>query len=516
MKTLSRFVTKFTSLIVAVLSCFDRVLFKGHLPITNGPALEGFVDHVLKIRRCDFMAFAEGQSDTVVDHAKRMAEEAGVEYRFLQGSHRKDKLVDEILRQRPDLVEGLIVVFCCMECCPSFRLASGEGRPRLVNARRQQRVLYFYFLDPQLGLIHVRLTTWFPFTIQVYVNGHSWLAQEMLKRRLGFNLQDNAFTALDDPEVAQELADSFAELKWTKILDRLARQVNPLMFERWFRGLCYYWVVDQAEYATDLIFTGREALAGLYPRLLDHAAVNFSATDILSFLGRRFHPRFDGEVLTNCQKGRHPGARIKHRVKNNWLKMYDKFGWVLRIETVINDPREFRVRRLRTRDGRREMVWCPMTKGVVNLYRYREVALASNRRYLDALAVVDDPQPAYRQVEELTEPVVVSGRSHAGFNPASPADVRLFRAVLAGENLLHGFRNANIRAALCGTTEDDGERRRQSHAVGRMLKRLHVRGLIVKVPHSHRWHVSKKGQQVLGAVVQLYHHGIPAAMRTAA
>jgi hypothetical protein len=220
--------------------------------------------------------------------------------------------------------------------------------------------LYFYSLDPRLGLIHIRLTTWFPFTIQVYVNGHSWLAQEMLERRLGFNLQDNAFTALDDPRAAQELADSFADLKWTKILDRLARRVNPLMKERWFRGLCYYWVVDQAEYATDLIFTSREALAGLYPRLLDHAAVNFSAKDILSFLGRRSHPRFDGEVLTDCQKGRQPGARIKHRVKKNWLKMYDKFGWVLRIETVINDPREFRVRRLRTRDGRREMVWCPM------------------------------------------------------------------------------------------------------------------------------------------------------------
>ena len=67
MKTLSRFVTKFTSLIVAVLSCFDRVIFKGYLPITNGPALEGFVDHVLKIRRCDFMAFAEEQSETLVD-----------------------------------------------------------------------------------------------------------------------------------------------------------------------------------------------------------------------------------------------------------------------------------------------------------------------------------------------------------------------------------------------------------------------------------------------------------------
>ena len=308
----------------------------------------------------------------------------------------------------------------------------------------------------------------------------------MLEHKLGFTQQDNAFTALDDPQAAQKLADSFVDQNWRKILNRLVRQVNPLMRQPWFGGLSYYWVVDQAEFSTDLIFTNREALGGLYPRLLDHAVVNFSAKDILTFLGRRFHPRFDGEVLTHCQKGRQPGARIKHRMKNNWLKMYDKFALVLRIETVINKPREFRVRRLRTRAGRREMVWCPMNKGVINLYRYCEVSLAANQRYLEALLVVEDPAPAYRQVEELTEPVVASGRSHAGFNPASGADVKLFSAVLDGNHLVRGFRNADIREALYRSTEDAGERRRRSHAVGRMLKRLHVRGLIVKVPHSRR------------------------------
>ena len=236
MKTLSRFVTKFTQLIVAVLSCFDRVVFKGYLPLTNGPALEGFVDHILKIRRCDFIAFAQNQSETLVDHAKRLAQQAGVEYRFLQGFHRKDKLVDQILRQRP-ILEGLVCVCCCMETCPSFKLIRGKDRPGLIAARRPQRVVYFYFLDPELGLISIRLTTWFPFTVQVYVNGHSWLAQQMLQHRLSFHLQDNAFTALDDPDAAQELADSFVDQNWAKILTRLVRPVNPLMNQRWFRSL---------------------------------------------------------------------------------------------------------------------------------------------------------------------------------------------------------------------------------------------------------------------------------------
>ena len=118
--------------------------------------------------------------------------------------------------------------------------------------------------------------------------------------------------------------------------------------------------------------------------------------------------------------------RIKHRVKNNWLKMYDKFGWVLRIETVINNPREFRVRRLRTRDGRREMIWCPMNKGVVNLYRYREVALTSTG-VPRCVAVVDDPAPAYRQVEDLlTGPMVVSAKPRR-LQPGEPGGVRLFQ-----------------------------------------------------------------------------------------
>jgi len=111
---------------------------------------------------------------------------------------------------------------------------------------------------------------------------------------------------------------------------------------------------------------------------------------------------------------------------------------------------------------------------------------------------------------------VVSGRSYAGFNLACGADAKLFGAVLDGNHLVRGFRNADILEVLYGPTEDAGERRRQSLAVGRMLKRLHVRVLIVKVPHSRRWHVSRKGYQVLGTVVRLYHHGIPAAVDRAA
>jgi hypothetical protein len=270
-------------------------------------------------------------------------------------------------------------------------------------------------------------------------------------------------------------------------------------------------VIEQAEYSTDILFASRQKLATLYDRLLDHAAVNFSARDIRTFLGRRLHGNFQGEVLTDCKRDRWPGARVKHAVKNNWLKMYDKFGLLLRIETVINQPREFRVRRKRTRNGIPQMVWAPMNKGVANFYQYRRVAHAANVRYLDALSVVNDPAPAYHQVECLAQPKRVHDRSYAGFNPARREDVQLLRALLDGNHLLRGFRNADIRISLYGDTKDSAFRNRQRTALGRLFKRLHVRGLLARIPHTRRWRVTQRGQQILGAVVQLYYHGLATA-----
>ena len=230
-----------------------------------------------------------------------------------------------------------------------------------------------------------------------------------------------------------------------------------------------------------MIFTSREALAGLYPRLLDHAAVNFSAKDILTFLGRKLHPRFEGEVLLPARK---IVARSQDQTPHEEQLAEDVRQVRPGLADRDRDQQSQRVSRSAVADraGRDEMAWCPMNKGVCNLYRYREVALAANERYLEALSVIDNPAPAYRQVETLTEPVVKAGRSYAGFNPASSPDVKLFRAVLDGNHLLRGFRNADIREALYGATDDPVERRRQRAAVGRLLKRLHVRRLIKKCP----------------------------------
>jgi len=510
MNRCKRFLEKFASLIVATLSCFDRVLLKGYLPFYDEAHLNAYVDYTLKMRRKDFIPLLERCSQRLVEHAQQLAQRRGRPYEYRQGLFSKEKFIQDLIR-RDGLVQGLVAILCVQETCGSVKLRAGKGRPFLAFQQRQQRVLYFYWLDANFGLMHVRLQTWFPYGIHVCVNGHEWLARQMTKARLGFVQHDNAFTALDDPQRAQQWADRFAQLPWVKQLTRWARSVNPLLKESLLSGMNYYWITQQAEYSTDILFASRAKLSELYPRLLDHAAVNFSARDILSFLGRKLHGNFQGEVLNDLKKGRCPGARVKHRVQENWLKMYDKFGLILRVETVINQPRHFMVRRWRSRHGRKKVIWCPMNKGVTNLPSFQQVAYSANARYLDALSVVNDPAPAYHQVKHLTESKLAAGRRYAGFNPARTADVSLFRAVLSGENLLRGFRNADIRSALWENPPDPVQRRRYAAATSRLLKRLHVRGLLAKIPHTHRWRVTDLGQRLLGAIVQLHYHGLSIA-----
>ena len=112
---------------------------------------------------------------------------------------------------------------------------------------------------------------------------------------------------------------------------------------------------------------------------------------------------------------------------------------------------------------------------------------------------------------DLTESKSHHGRRYAGFNPGRKDDVRLFQAVLSGEHELRGFRNSDIRNQLYTPSRDPVQRRRQANAVSRLLKRLHVRGLIAKIPRTHRWRATDKGRSILGTIIRLHYHGLPLA-----
>jgi hypothetical protein len=504
MKSVCSFLLRFSSLISWVLCCFDRVIFKGHLPISRPREFERFVDYTLRIRRTDFLKILGPEwSERLVDHSKRFAQKSGRPWQYYAGDIDKDAWAKEQLVLSP-VQQGLVGVLCVMEACRTFKLAPGNDRPGFVSRSVPQRVLYYYFIDKDLGLMHVRLQTWAPFTCQVYANGHDYVARQLKKKGIAFEQVDNAFVQLGDPAAAQRSADRFAKLPWPKILERYACQVNPLLHQE-LKSLSHYWVIDQAEYATDVCFASKHALAGLFVRLLEFALLTFTPKKIYCYLGRKWHERFDGELQTRYKSVREPGACIKHYMKRNWLKMYDKLGLLLRVETVINQPEEFKVlRECRHHDGTASLGWYRMRKGVGNMHHYQSQALACNQRYLEALSAVADPTPGYDDLKKLTERQRHKGRSYAGFNPAREDEARLFAAVLAGDHIAQGFRDKDIRAALNDGSGNDHQRQRQSAAIGRILKRLQVRGLVAKVARTRRWRVSAHGRRVLGDTLQVY------------
>jgi len=294
--------------------------------------------------------------------------------------------------------------------------------------------------------------------------------------------------------------------------------VNPLRAAV-LTPMSYSWVTPQAEDATDLVFKSPQHLAEFCPRRLEHSTLCFSARAVLSCLGRKWPGQFEGEVVTDQFdpgfNGRLPGRRVKPRRKRNWIKMYEKVGWILRVETVINDPEEFRVRRRVRRRGRRRTEWVPLRKSVADLFRYRDVAPQSNARYLNALAHVEDPTPGLRGLDTITpRKSPAAGRPVKAFNPVARSDSQLFVALMSGEHAVHGFANRDLRAKLTDHLREDPKQQRAQ--ASRLLHRLHVYGLVAKIPRSRRWRVTAFGHRVMGASVRLRQLHFPAFYAEAA
>src|SRR5438093_582073 len=409
--TMKEFIRKYEDRIHGALSCFDRMLFRGYLPIMSGWAMAGFLDRLHQ----DFSSlkpFLLENSERVKNHAIALAQKHGRPFRYLASNIKKEEAARE-LAQGDGIQHGLVCIFSILEPCRTFSFLFKKERPNqrpfVKSARRKCLHLYFYFMDRHFGLIHVRIQTWFPMPIQVYLNGHEWLARKLEANGVRFTKHDNAFLWIEDMVRAQKFSDRFANLNWPKILD--------------------------------------------------------------------------------------------------------KSGLVLRVETVINNTEEFKVRKKVIRKGKSKVEWVTMRKGVAYLFRYQQVSFQANSRYLEALAVVDDPTKAKHDLHRMTtRKQDTAGRGCSGFNPLARPDAELFQTVMDGDHCLRGFTNKDIRARLASTPHlrnCGNEPKKASAKISRILRRFRTHGLIAKIPRTRRWRVTIYGRRVMGKALYLRHHDFP-------
>lgn len=481
-------------------SFFDRIIIKGHLMQLFSSSGRGFFLSEMNVLLKDFPSYANQITNDIVSHVENMAVSQMRPLVYLSSAKiSKEQTALDVLKDNP-VSEGLICILSVVEGCQTFQpVKQTDGLLALRSVTRKCKYYYFYFLDKNFGFMHVKLQTWFPFMIQVYINGREMMKHTFDENSITYKMYDNSFFEISDLEKAQELADGFDSKSLCRQLDLFAHRVNPYLdtVEAVLHA-GYHWCVDQCEYATDVIFKSREALEDIYPSLVGHAFYDFNCTDVFSFLGRKLDQKFLGEAVSDYRK-RPTGWRIKFKMKSNSIKMYDKFS-CLRIEMTINDPKEFKIcRDINHRDGTTSKGWSPMGKSISNLYRYAEISKAANKRFLDSMCDAIPVKSIEKEINSICTKKTVKGRTYTGYNVWAPETFQLLEAVCDGRYLIRGFTNQEIRRTVSrGNPDTPKERGRMS----RTLAKLRAHGLIRKVPHTRRYLVSDRGRRVMGALIE--------------
>jgi hypothetical protein len=516
---MQEFINKYRDQINGTLSGFDRLVFRGLLRRLN----YGYWDHDLQsvvaqgmeqylwqnhILFKDYLDHVKHVSQQVKQASVKPFESQGLPVQFLRDpSLDKDEIARAIATKRR-VEGGLVCAFSNMEPSPSFE----HRGTHLVRRMKPCQVLYQYQIHPQVGWMYARIQTWFPFNIQVGLNGREWLTRQMNQQGLKYRQQGNCFVWIEDYEEAQKLMHRQLEINWIELLNGFAGQLNPL-HESLFAGypVSYYWTCYQSEWATDIVFAEADVLRRIMPLLVRHGMLSFSSADVMRYFGKRVNQsgdipaNFNGTLETDLKR-RQEGERVKYRLNGNSAKFYDKayseIGSVLRgAETTINAVQDFRVYRSKEGGPEQDLQWRRLRKGIADLHRRAEVSQNANERLLNALASVDDS----RSVEELTadiqKPTHWGGRRVRGLRPWAD-DKKLFAAINQGDFLINGFRNRDLQKPLYTTeAESQVDRRRRSSAISRKLRMLRAHGLIQKVSRTHRYHVTETGRAILVAVL---------------
>ena len=474
--------------IAGVISCYDRMLIQGTLPgLCYAQGMTSYL-YARQIRIFDYPRFAQALRDTLRENAERLAAENGLEIEFIRRtkSFRKEDKVHEVLKLRGDH-PGLVWVFSAMEPCSTYQPWHDKGSGKTYLRPDDGKCLhyYFYFIDQELGLCYVRVPTWCPFRLQVYLNGHHRLARHLTQKGIPHTLIDNAFTQITDIGRAQALADDWPVAKLHRKLDEGAERYCPVIGQL---EACYHWSLDQVEFATDIIFRQQHDLQAVYGQLTRTAIHAVKPDHVATFLGRKLHGNYQDE-MGNRFDTRIEGTRIRHSMGPAAIKMYDKFGLILRIETTVNDVSFFpHYRTVEQRHGSTVTKWASMKKSLYSLPALREALQAANRRYLEFISTLDDPSAGVDRLHKVADSVRENDRTYRGFNFFSAEDQNLFQTLARGEFNLRGLQNKTLRPHCPDKT---------SPQVSRLLKRLRLHGLLKRVGRTYRYYLTQFGKHVI-------------------
>lgn len=517
-------IDRFSSLVKGVLSGFDRIVFKGWiLPLMSASQVTSFLGSKDVLNK-DYKNWMVAQTKEIVSTTEQYARDnCGQPIIHIPTWRiRKEELAHE--RQQQEQIEtGLIGVWSCMERASSYRAVycSQAGFPQIRNYQTQCKHLYFYFDDSEFGFMNIRLQTWFPYHIQMCLNGREWLRRGLEKEGIEFHVHGNKFLHIADYQKAQQLLDEQLNTHFTDMLDAFTQRVFPGMEDIFGPHFSYYWTLWQSEWATDFIFDTPDSLKTSMDALLRHAHIIGTSTRVLRYLDRpltnagRPDSRSHDTVITRLTDF-NDGMCLRHWNDKNSVKLYNEQN-NMRIETTINDPGKFKVfRHKQGQDETEPKQRLPMRKGVMDIPLRASVSQEINNRLMDDLATLEDKTPIRNFMDELTAHITKSGRRFRGLDPVGK-DQELLLALSDPAYMISGLTNKMLRERLSDTPFGSGRTDKQLSAkISRHLRLLRCHGIIRKFPRQNRYQVTTKGMRLTNTLSALLAASIENLLKIAA
>ena len=488
-----------------ILSTFDRMIINGYL--LNLQSYRHFLYYLIQnnVKLKDFDKFALEQTNELCNHIDKYINENNAQTIYLNsGKIDKNEIVRDELEKNPDKI-GLIVALSTVEICNTMTVKPNHETKKLeiISKPTKCKHYYFYYNDEEFGLMYLKIQTWFPYNVQIYINGREYLSKLLDKNNIKYEMYNNSFSYIEDFDKAQELANGILNKKISDSFDGLIEKINIHLpkIENIFSH-SYYWCIDQCEFATDINFKSRDDLSLFYKTLVETTYFTFSSEDIYSFFGRnisRIHKFSKGEIVSDL-RGRYQGYRIKFKINNNQIKMYDK-GNNLRIEVTINNPKDFKVLKTKENDETGEIIetkeWVPMGKSIANLYRYAEISKNIINRYIEALPNINTDEVPLKEIKKISQRTEINDRVYSGINILNEENLKIFSEISKGEYLINGFTNKAIRKNIFENSED----KKIINKTTRLLAKLKAHGLIKKVANKNKYYLTTSGRKIINSIL---------------
>jgi hypothetical protein len=511
---MNAFLRVFAGLVWGVLHGFDRLVFRGHLrQITRVQGMDHYL-HTHRVLYKDFDDHVKQKTSQLIEASLEAASQNKRPVIYLPSCNISKEEQAQKIATRDGIHEGLICVFKSVEPCWTFEVHKNRARRELELQGKMSKCLflYHYYQHPDFGAMYGRVQTWFPFPMQIGINGREWLVRQLHKEGLHYRRYDNKVTWVNDLPRAQQLLDAQPQENWPQRLEAIRRLIHPSHPDILGRvPLDYYWSVFQSEWASDFLFGRAEDVERVQGPLLRHALLNFKSATVMRFLGQKIpasgevHGHFTKEVTTRLQR-RPEGVCVRHAVHGNSIKCYSGPGF-LRVETTMNHPADFKVYRTRENDPEGPQAWRQLRKGVADMQRRATVCQAANNRYAEGLAALKEPTPLKEWTDPLCQRAVAPGKNPQhrrvrALNPLSPEDAGLLEAILDPKFTVTGVRNRDLVQMLYAKASvEPQQKRRRSARVTRLIRLLRAHGLLQKVPKSHRYQLSADARKRITAVL---------------